>query len=219
MLDDLTMPRLRVITHSAVRLEADDGTVVYIDPFDLPTAPHDADIVLITHAHYDHLSAEDVGKVARGSTALVAPASTRREVERLGLEEVRYLSAGDSCTLRGVPIEAVAAYNTDPSRLDKHPRANGWLGYVVTIDGARYYHAGDTDRNPDNASVRCDVALVPVGGTFTMDAAQAAAFVNEMAPKAAVPIHYGSIVGTGADADAFAAAVDPSIAVVRKMES
>ena len=97
---------------------------------------------------------------------------------------------------------------------------SGWLGYVVTLDGepTRYYVSGDTDQNPDNEVVRCDVALVPIGGTYTCDPGQAAAFVNALRPAAVIPTHYGSIVGTYADFDTFAAAVDPAIEVIRKLE-
>ena len=130
------------------------------------------------------------------------------------------MSAGEKIKLPGLCVEAVSAYNVEPERLGMHPRENGWLGYVLSVDGdpTRYYVAGDTDQNRDNETVSCDVALVPIGGTYTMDARQAAAFVNALRPRLAVPTHYGSIVGTYADFDAFSAEVDPAIAVARKLE-
>lgn len=217
-MDRIDLSRLRVLAHSAIRIEALDGTIVYLDPFRLEGTPHDADYVLATHPHYDHLSPDDYARVARAETVLIAPASVASDVAALPAAATRLMRAGDALDIPGLRIEAVPAYNTDPSRLEKHPHAAGWLGYVLTIDGVRYYIAGDTDQHPGNEHVACDVALVPVGGTYTMDAAQAATFVNTLRPRVAVPTHYGSIVGSAADAEAFAAAVDPAIEVVRKLE-
>ena len=217
-MDRIDLSRLRVLAHSAIRIEALDGTIVYLDPFRFEGTPHDADYVLVTHPHYDHLSPEDYARVARAETVLIAPASTADDVAALTAAATHLMRAGDALDLPGLRIEAVPAYNTDPSRLEKHPKTAGWLGYVLTIDGVRYYIAGDTDQNPDNEHVACDIALVPVGGTYTMDATQAAEFVNTLRPHVAVPTHYGSIVGNEADAEAFAAAVNPAIEVVRKLE-
>ncbi len=218
----LSLENVRVYTQSAIRIEGARGTVAYLDPFALTDAEaaHDADYVLITHAHYDHLSPEDYARVAGEKTVVVAPASMAGEVAGLGAAATHLMAAGEKIELPGLTVEAVPAYNVQPERLAMHPQANGWLGYVVTLDGepTRYYVSGDTDQNADNESVRCDVALVPIGGTYTCDARQAAAFVNALRPAAVVPTHYGSIVGTYDDFDAFAAAVDPVIAVVRKLE-
>ena len=217
-----SLENVRVFTQSAIRIEGAEGTVAYFDPFSLTDAEaaHDADYVLITHAHYDHLSPEDYARVADEKAVVVAPASMTGEVAGLGAADVRLMSAGEKIELPGLTVEAVPAYNVEPERLGMHPRENGWLGYVVTLDGepTRYYVSGDTDQNADNETVSCDVALVPIGGTYTCDPRQAAAFVNALRPRAAVPTHYGSIVGTYADFDAFAAAVDPAIDVIRKLE-
>ena len=217
-----SLENVRVFTQSAIRIEGASGTVAYFDPFALTDAEaaHDADYVLITHAHYDHLSPEGYARVAGEKTVVVAPASMEREVAGLGAAATQLMSAGEKIELPGLCVEAVPAYNVEPERLGMHPRENGWLGYVVTIDGepTRYYVSGDTDQNPDNETVSCDVALVPIGGTYTCDPGQAAAFVNALRPAAVIPTHYGSIVGTYADFDTFAAAVDPAIEVVRKLE-
>ena len=217
-----SLENVRVFTQSAIRIEGAAGTVAYFDPFALTDAEaaHDADYVLITHAHYDHLSPEDYARVADEKTVVVAPASMEREVAGLGAAATQLMSAGEKIELPGLCVEAVPAYNVEPERLGMHPRENGWLGYVVTIDGepTRYYVSGDTDQNPDNETVSCDVALVPIGGTYTCDPRQAAAFVNALRPRVVVPTHYGSIVGTYADFGAFAAEVDPTIEVIRKLE-
>ena len=217
-----SLENVRVFTQSAIRIEGAGGTVAYFDPFSLAAAEaaHHADYVLITHAHYDHLSPEDYARVAGEKTVVVAPASMAGEVAGLGAAATHLVRAGERLELPGLCVEAVPAYNVEPERLGMHPQANGWLGYVVTLDGdpTRYYVTGDTDQNPDNERVACDVMFLPIGGTYTCDARQAAAFVNAVHPAAAVPTHYGSIVGTYADFDAFAAEVDPSIAVIRKLE-
>ncbi len=212
-----TLNNVQVLAHSAIRIEAEDGTAIYFDPFELTDAPHDADYVLVTHTHYDHLSPEDAAKVMNESTVVVCPASAEAEVrEALGTAP-RGMAPGDTITLGVMQIEAVPAYNVEPERLGFHPQENRWIGYVITIDGVRYYVAGDTDQNDDTVQVRCDVALVPIGGTFTMDPAQAAAFVNVIKPRIVVPTHYGSAVGTKEDVEAFEPLVDPAITVVRKL--
>ena len=217
-----SLENVRVFTQSAIRIEGAAGTVIYFDPFSLTDAEaaHDADFVLITHAHYDHLSPEDYARVASEKTVVVAPASMAEELRGLSCAGTHLLRAGEKVVLPWLTVEAAPAYNVEPERLGMHPRENGWLGYVVTLDGepTRYYVSGDTDQNADNETVSCDVALVPIGGTYTCDPHQAAAFVNALRPRAVVPTHYGSIVGTYADFDAFAAAVDPAITVIRKLE-
>ena len=218
----VSLDRVRVFTQSAIRLEGAAGTVAYLDPFSLTDdqAAHDADYVLLTHAHYDHLSPRDYARVAGERTVVVAPASMADDVRGLRAAATHLMAAGERLELPGLVVEAVPAYNVEPERLGMHPRDNGWLGYVLSVDGdpTRYYVAGDPDQNRDNETVSCDVALVPIGGTYTMDARQAAAFVNALRPRLAVPTHYGSIVGTYADFDAFSAEVDPAIAVARKLE-
>ena len=214
----ISLDNVRVLAHSAIRIESADGTVLYFDPFELRDAPHDADIVLITHSHGDHLSIDDAEKVMGADTALVCPASMVGEVAPIGAAEIHAMTPGGETEVDGVRIEAVAAYNVAPERLGFHPKEHGWVGYVVTVDGVRYYVAGDTDENPDNVQVACDVALVPVGGTFTMDAAEAAAFVKKIRPSVAVPTHYGTAVGAAEDGPEFKRLAEDEIPVVLKME-
>ena len=218
------LENVRVFTQSAIRIQGENGTVIYLDPFRLTDdeAAHDADIVLITHAHYDHCSPDDIARVAGKHTTLVAPKSMEPEVagfaDAIEAACLHFMQAGGHLELQGIAIDAVGAYNVEPERLGMHPRANGWLGYELTVDSVRFYAAGDTDQNPDNEHVVCDVAFVPIGGTYTCDPHQAAAFVNTLRPRAVVPIHYGSIVGSMSDFDVFAAEVAPATEVVRKLE-
>lgn len=212
------LDRIRVYNQSSIRIVGSDGTVVHVDPYDMREDPRDASVLLVTHAHYDHLSPADAARVICDRTELVVPEGMLGEARGLGCAATHPMRAGERIELLGISVEAVPAYNVRPDRLGFHPRENGWLGYVITVDGVRVYVAGDTDQNPHNEGVSCDVALVPIGGTYTMDPAEAAAFVNELAPAVAIPSHYGSIVGTMGDFDAFAALVSPATRVVRKLE-
>ena len=201
---------ITVNEQSSIRIES--GKVLYFDPFRLRTAPHDADVIFITHSHFDHYSPEDIAKAAKPGTLFVAPASMAKELRALG--SVTLMQPGESSAVCGIEVEAVAAYN----RLKPfHPKRSGWLGYVVTLDGRRIYVCGDTDDTPEAEAVKCDIVCVPIGGTYTMDAAKAAAFVNALSPKIAIPIHYGTVVGKPSDADTFAGGVDAGISVVRKI--
>lgn len=204
--------RITINAHSSIRIAGEK--TLYFDPFHLKDEPHDADVVFITHDHYDHMSPEDIARVAKDGTAFVLPASCRAAAEKNGLTNCTFLMPGETAEVCGVPVEAVAAYN--PLK-PFHPKKNGWLGYVVTVEGKRIYVAGDTDENKDNLAVKCDIAMVPAGGTYTFDAKHAAKFVNKLRPAVAIPTHYGDIVGGASNGDAFAANVDEGITVVKKI--
>ena len=196
--------------HSSIRIGG--SAVLRFDPFQLADAPHDADVVLVTHDHFDHFSPEDLHAVSKSDTSYVVPRGMEDQVVSLGVSrhDVVGLAPGEKAKVRGAVVEAVPAYNAN-----KHfpPRENGWVGYVVTLDDVVYYVAGDTDDLPQNRSIACDVALVPVGGTYTMTAPEAAALVNAMRPRAAVPTHYGAVAGSPEDGQAFADLVDKDIEV------
>lgn len=181
--------------HATVRIEA-GGNSIITDPFQIAeTKP--AKVILITHSHFDHLSPDDVDKVRGNGSIFVATADC---VGQLG-PDTKVISPGQRIDLgQGVVVEAYPAYNVDK---DFHPKASGWVGYVIETGGRRIYIAGDTDRIPEMKEIRCDVAFLPVGGTYTMTADEAAAAAKDISPKLAVPIHWGNIVGTRADAERF----------------
>jgi L-ascorbate metabolism protein UlaG (beta-lactamase superfamily) len=180
--------------HDSFRIKAPEG-VIYIDPWKLRrTEP--ADLILITHEHHDHFSAEDVKRLRKSDTTIVTVAAVARQLEG----DVRIVKPGDTLTVKGIKIEAVPAYN--PAK-QFHPKAAGHVGFIITAGGRRIYHAGDTDVIPEMAKIQTDVALLPVGGKFTMTASEAAQAANLIKPKVAVPMHWGDIIGSRADAEAF----------------
>jgi L-ascorbate metabolism protein UlaG (beta-lactamase superfamily) len=191
--------------HASFRITGSKATV-YIDPWKLKK-PVPADVVCITHSHYDHLSAEDVEKIRKPSTVIVGPADCKAGFG----DSFKAISVGETVTAGDIQVEAVPAYNMDKNF---HPKANNWVGYIVTVDGVRIYHSGDADVIPEMEQIRVDVALLPVGGTYTMTAAQAALAAEKIKPKVAVPMHCGDIAGTFEDRDAFAAAAKVPVVVL-----
>ena len=208
------LDQITINTHSSIRIET-EGKVLYTDPFGLSCELHDADVIFVTHEHFDHFSPDDIQKVSKDDTVFVVPAQMREAAMKIaGSRNVITVRAGECGEACGVRFEAVAAYN--PAK-PFHPRANGWVGYVLTVNGLRVYIAGDTDATEEAAAVRCSVAMLPIGGKYTMDPEQAAALANRIKPDVAIPTHYGSVAGTQACYDEFVSCVDPKIHVVRKV--
>jgi len=188
------MEEIKWLGHASFKISGEK--VVYIDPWKLEGKNEEADIILITHDHYDHCSLADIEKLKGSKTTVVAPPDAAKKITG----DVREVKSGRDLTVKGIKIETYPAYNLEKSF---HPRANGWLGYVITINGKRIYHTGDTDLIPEMDKIRADVVLLPVGGTYTMDAKQAAQAANRIKPKLAIPMHFGSIVGSSKDAEEF----------------
>ena len=191
---------IEVLYHSSIRINKEK--TIYIDPFKIDRNYNDADIIFITHDHYDHYSEEDIDKVINENAVIVIPEELLTKVLKNGINKNAIITVepNQKYMVQGIKFETVPAYNTNKTF---HPKENGWVGYVIEINGIKYYIAGDTDITEENKKVKCDVAFVPVGGTYTMDFKEAAQLVNQIQPKVAVPIHYGSIVGTKQDAEEF----------------
>ncbi len=194
----MTQDPLQGITwlrHASFRIEAPD-CVIYVDPWKLKPRATPADLILITHEHHDHFSPQDLDKIRTPDTTIVSIAAVTSELSG----DLHTVQAGDRLTAKGIDIEVVPAYNMDKQF---HPHSKGGVGYILTIGGRRIYHAGDTDAIPEMADIQADVALVPIGGKYTMDAQEAAAIVNKIRPSIAVPMHWGDLVGKRDDALAF----------------
>ena len=202
--------RITVNEQSSIRIAGEK--VLRFDPFRIPDAPHDADVIFITHAHYDHFSADDIAKTASPDTVFVFPASMQAEIDGLGIPAERQvpMTAGEEKTVCGVPVTAVPAYN----RLKPfHPKGKGWLGYLVTAENTKIYVAGDTDATQEAKKVRCDIAILPIGGTYTMDAPAAAALADCIRPACVIPTHYGTVVGKAEDFRTFSEKLKNTAAV------
>ena len=196
--------KINWLGHDAFRI---DGTkTVYFDPYEVSSGP-EADLILITHDHFDHCSPDDAAKIRGAETVIV----TEKDAAEKFTGDVRVVKAGDSVTVDEVRIKALPAYNTDK---DFHPKENGWLGFVVEVDRVKVYHAGDTDFIPEMKGLEVDIALLPVSGTYVMTAEQAVQAALAIKPKVAIPMHYGAIVGNEEDAMRFKKALEGKVNVV-----
>ncbi len=181
------MNNIFVNTRSSIKITG--SKTVYFDPLELKEAPKDADIIFVTHVHYDHFSPEDIRKVMKDDTKVVVPTSML-EVVKEKCPEVKSLYGilpGQTGECEGVKYEGIPAYNIGKAF---HPKENNWVGYIVEMDGKTYYAMGDTDVTPEAEAVDVDVIFVPVGGKYTMDADEAAEFINQKPRGLVVPIHY-----------------------------
>ena len=181
-----------VLKHSSIKIKKEK--IIYIDPFQIEIPAHDADLVLCTHSHYDHFSPEDIKQVSNEKTAIIATQDCQKDIEEIGfLKENIYITKPyDEFEFEDIHITAVPAYNKSK---EFHPKKNEWVGYLIRMEGNTYYIAGDTDKTKENSKIQCDVAFLPVGGTYTMSYLEAAALVKKIKPKFVIPTHYGSIVG------------------------
>jgi L-ascorbate metabolism protein UlaG (beta-lactamase superfamily) len=202
--------------HDGFRIQ--NHQVVYIDPYQIEGGPK-ADIVLISHEHSDHCSVDDLKKVVGPQTVIVAHAQSKGELSKLKVKEFKVVKPGDKISIGDVGIEAVPAYNVNKFREPGkvfHPKEDGKLGFIVTMNGVRIYHAGDTDHIPEMKGIRTDVALLPVSGTYVMTAQEAAEAVVTINPKVVIPMHYGAIVGNRKDAETFQTLVKCEVKILDK---
>ena len=197
----MNLDNITVNAQSSIRIAG--SKILYFDPFQITDASHDADIIFITHEHYDHFEPESIAKIKKDGTFLTAPESMKKKVlSESGVESDKciFYNPGETHEPEGIVIETIPAYN---KLKPFHPKGNKWQGYVVKMDDVRYYVAGDTDVNEDIQKVKCDVALIPIGGHFTMDKKQAADYIANLKPKAVIPTHYGNVVGKPTDGSDF----------------
>lgn len=177
--------------HDGFQIKA-KNRVIYIDPYDIPEGLAAADLIFLTHHHYDHCSRTDVEKISTPKTLIVA---NKKTLDTLGRGEYQMQAVGvkkEPVDIRGVSLKAIPAYNTDKHF---HPKEDEGLGFLITVDKTSIYHAGDTDRIPEMDGLQCDYALVPVSGTYVMSITEAVAAAERIDAKTFIPMHYGKIVG------------------------
>ena len=189
---------IECLGHSTIKISKLSKTI-YIDPYNIKEEPQDADIIFITHNHYDHYSPQDINKIKKQNTIIVITQDLYNEVQEIGFgsNNIIMVKPNENYEISNINVSTVPAYNTNKKF---HPKENNWVGYIIEIENTTYYIAGDTDITEENKKVKCNVAFVPVAGTYTMNAKEAAELINEIQPQIAIPIHYGSIVGTKQDA-------------------
>jgi len=187
------LENVKLFCHNSIKLTG--SKTIYVDPYKIETEFHDADFVLCTHTHFDHYSIEDIEKVSKKGTIIIAPSDEQGIIKVI--PNVKY-------EIEGLKFKTTYAYNIDK---DFHPKANNWVGYIIELDGKKYYIAGDTDNVPEIQKVECDVAFIPVGGTYTMNKEEAKELAKILNAKVIVPTHYGLIVGEKTDGENFAKSI------------
>jgi L-ascorbate metabolism protein UlaG (beta-lactamase superfamily) len=202
--------------HDGFRIQ--DGQTIYVDPFQIGGGPK-ADVILVSHEHFDHCSPDDLKKIIGPNTVIVAHQQSRGELSKLKAKEVKIIRPGDKIKVGKLEVEAVPAYNLNKFREPGkvfHPKEDGKLGFVLTVNGVRIYHAGDTDHIPEMKATRPEIAFLPVSGTYVMTAQEAAEAVASISPKVVIPMHFGAIVGERKDAETFKRLVACQVEILEK---
>ena len=203
--------KIEVLCHSSIRIEG-ENKIIYIDPYRIKEEKNDADIIFITHSHYDHFSEEDILKVKKENTKILVTTDLLERTIELGFkkEEITIVNQNNLYTILDIAVNTIPAYNINKQF---HPKESNWVGYILTIEGKSIYVAGDTDINEENKNVKCDIALLPVGGTYTTNYEEAAELANLINPELVIPMHYGEIVGGKEDAIKFKKLINEKINV------
>ena len=198
------LKKLHWLGHDAFRIDGE--IIIYFDPFELKDGPK-ADVILVSHDHFDHYSPDDIAKIRKQDTVILTNDSTK---EKIGAGVIA-LKAGDTWKSKGIEVRVVPAYN--PNK-EFHPKQAGGLGFIVTMEGVNIYHTGDSDFIPEMDQVKTDIALIPVSGTYVMDANEAVKAALAIKPQIAIPMHYGSFIGTPEDAQNFKKALEGKVDTV-----
>ncbi len=200
-----------IIVNAQSSIKVKGKTTIYFDPIQIK-AIHDADYIFITHTHWDHFDQETIKNIKKDSTRIIGPKDIKPICQEIGFqdEQILLVEPNKEYSIDTFHFRTLRAYNKEKSF---HPKQNNWLGYLITIEKIKYYIPGDTDALEENENIKCDVAFIPIGGTYTMDAKEAAEFVNKIKPKKAIPIHYNMVIGTKEDEKVFSEYVDKNIEI------
>ncbi len=182
---------IEILKHASIKLK-DQDKVIYFDPYQIEEETNDASYVFITHDHCDHYDKSSIVKLINKNTVLIVPTCLENDAKNL-TENLLVVEPNRNYTINNISFETIPSYNTGSSF---HPKEKDYVGYNVLLDGTYYYIMGDTDSTEEAKQVKTDICFVPIGGTYTMDVEEASAYINSIKPKKAVPIHYGSIVGS-----------------------
>lgn len=191
------LENIKWLGHSSIKIVGEK--IIYIDPYNIEDELNDSDIIFITHNHYDHFSPEDIKKCINENTKIIVTKDLYDDTLKLGFKtkDIITVLPNNSYKVDDLNFDTIPSYNINK---EYHPKTNNWVGYIIEINNIKYYIAGDTDITEESKQVKCDIAFLPVGGTFTMDYQEAATLTNKIKPKIVIPIHYGSLVGTKEDA-------------------
>lgn len=199
---------IKCLGHSSIKLIY--NKIIYIDPYNIKENNNDADIIFITHIHYDHFSINDINKIKNDNTIIVIVDDLYNDVLELGFCEANIIKVlpNNNYIIDNIKFNTIPSYNINKNF---HPKDNNWVGYLIEINNIKYYIPGDTDLTEESKNVECDILFVPIGGTYTMDYKEASILTNIIKPKVVIPIHYGSIVGNKEDANKFKELIDKDI--------
>ncbi len=205
--------RIHWYGQSAIKIETGE-LVLWFDPYKIPDGEDKADYIFITHSHFDHLSFEDIEKIVTSKTHFFAPYDCIPKLADAGYKKFTSVEPGTKDEIKNdILVETVPMYNINKTTY--HPRGNKWVGYILTIEGLKIYHAGDTERIPEMKEINCDIAFLPLGQTYTMDSVEdAAKAALDTGAKTAIPFHYGLYEGKKEDADRFKELLEGKMDVV-----
>lgn len=210
----MDIDNIEVNTQSSIKLVFDK--VIYFDPYKIEDNKRDADIIFITHNHYDHMDSDSIKKIKKDDTIIVAPKSMEEVIKKIEFKKYIFLCPNEEINIEKFNVKAIPAYNISKTF---HPKSKNWLGYILTYNNVSYYIAGDTDKTVESEKVKCDVAFIPIGGHYTMDVNDAEKLIRVINPKIVVPIHYGSIIGNASDGKKLKEVLsDTSIEVIEKLK-
>ena len=197
------MDNIFINAHSSIQIGD-----IFFDPFKITNNTKKASMIFITHTHYDHLSIEDINKVITSDTIIIAPHDAKDTLQEHYSNKVYYVKPNEILNINNIKIETFAAYNINKNF---HKKEYNWVGYKVEINGTTYTIVGDTDATPELESLHTDVLFVPIGGTYTMSAKEAANLANTIKPDLVIPMHYNEIVGSKEDEKIFIKNLDKNI--------